>query len=66
MKVNKLEQKIPGVSALIYINQCHTYQQRFEKKLRLLIKKNIPDVSGLVAATVLDTKVREFERKSSW
>ena len=55
-KVSNLEKKIPDLTTLIYINQCNTGKQNFEKRIRDAYKKT-PDVSGLVTPTVLNTKI---------
>ena len=55
-KVNSLEKKIPGATTLIHKNQYNTDKRNFEKKIRDLQNKT-PDVSGLVTATVLITKI---------
>ena len=62
-KVNKLDKKVPDGTSLIYINQSNTDKQKVEKKIEMLIK--IPDVSGLVITTVIDTKIKEVDNKIS-
>ena len=60
--LDNLEKKIPDATTLIYINQYNTDKQNLEKKLEILIKI-ILHTSGLVAATVLNTKISEAENK---
>ena len=55
-KVNNLEKKIPDATTLININQYSIDKQNLEKKIEDADKK-IPDTSGLVATTVLNTKI---------
>ena len=55
-KVNNLEKKILDATALIFINQYNTDKQNLEKKVGDIDKK-IPDTSGLVTTTVLNTKI---------
>ena len=55
-KVNNLGKNIPDVTTLIHINQYNTHEQNLGKKLEMLIKK-IPDTSGLVTTTVLNSEV---------
>ena len=62
-KVNKLDKKVPDGTTLIYINQCNADKKKVEKKIEILIK--IPDVSGLVTTTVIDTKIKEVDNKIS-
>ena len=50
------QKKIPYATALIHINQYNTDKQNLEKKIGDVHKK-IPDISGLVATTVLNTKI---------
>ena len=57
-KVNNLEKKF--LMQLIHINQCNTEQTKFREKVRHVDKK-IPDPIGLVATTVLNTKISETE-----
>ena len=62
-KVNSLEKKIPDATTdaiLIYINQYNTDKQNLEKNTRY-VHKEIPDTSGLVTTTVLNTNIREVE-----
>ena len=59
-KVVNLEKKIPDATTIIYINQYSTDKQNLEKKIGDVGKK-IPDISGLVTATVLNTKISEVE-----
>ena len=47
---------------LIYISQYNTDKQNLEKKVEDIDKK-IPDKSGLVTTTVLNTKISEVENK---
>ena len=60
-KVNNLEKKIPDATTLIYINQYDTDKQNLEETLEMI--KKIPDTSGLVTSTVLNTKISEVENK---
>ena len=61
-KVNNLDKKIPDGTALIHINQYNTDKQNLDKKNREVDKK-IPRASGLMTATVLNTKIGEVENK---
>ena len=45
------------------INQYNTEKQNLKKKIGDTDKK-IPDLSGLVTTTVLNTKISEIENKS--
>ena len=48
---------------LHHVNQYNRDKQKFrEKNLKMLIKK-VPDTSGLVTTTVLNTKLSEVENK---
>ena len=49
-------------TTLIHINQYNTGKQNLEKKIGDVDKK-IPDTSGLVTTTVLNTKISEVENK---
>ena len=60
-KVYSLEKKIPHATKLIHINQYNTDKQNLDKKMEMLIK--IPDTSGLVTTTVLNTKISDVENK---
>ena len=55
MKANKLDQKSPGATTLININQYNTDKQNLEEEIGELIKKLL-DVSGLVTTTNLKQK----------
>ena len=55
-KVNKLENKVPNVTTLVHVNQYNTGKKNSEKKIEMLIKSSL-DTSGLVATTVLNTKI---------
>ena len=59
---NSLEKKNPDAAKLIHINQYNTDKQNLEKKIGDADQK-IPDTSGLVTTTVLNTKVNEVENK---
>ena len=59
-KVNNSETKIPDATTLIHINQYNKDKQNLEKKD---VDKKIPDTSGLVTTTVLNTKISEVENK---
>ena len=59
-KVNKLDKKI--ATTLIHVNQCNIDKQNLKKKIGDVNKK-IPDVSELVTVTVLNTKIKEVEKK---
>ena len=61
-KVNNLEKKFPKATTLIHMNQYNTDKQNLEKKIGDVNKK-IPDASGLVTTTVLNTKISEVENK---
>ena len=54
-KINNLEEKIFNATTLIHVNQYSTDKQNLEKKIGDNDKK-ILDASGLVTATVLNTK----------
>ena len=58
----KINKKTPDAIILIYINQCNTGKQNLEKKIGDADKK-IPDVSGLVTATVLKKKLKKLIAK---
>ena len=62
-KVNNLEKKISDGTTLIHINQYNPDKPNLEKKkLKMLIK--IPDTSGLVTTTVLNTKISKVGNKT--
>ena len=61
-KANSLEKKISDATKLFHINQYNTDKQNLQKKNRD-DDKQIPDTSGLVTTTVLNTKIREVENK---
>ena len=61
-KENNLEKKITDATTLIHINQHSTDKQNLEKEFPN-VDKEIPDFSGLVTATVLNTKISETENK---
>ena len=61
-KENNLEKKITDATTLIHINQHSTDKQNLEKEFPD-VDKEIPDFSGLVTATVLNTKISETENK---
>ena len=61
-KVNNLEKEIPDATALIRINHYNTDKHNLEKKFEDIDKK-IPYVSGLVATTVLNTKLEKLKIK---
>ena len=56
--VNTLEKKILGATSLIHINQYNTDKQNLEKVFGDVDKK-LSDTSGLVTATVSNTKTSE-------
>ena len=56
-KVNSLQKKISNVTTLIQINKYNTDNQNLEKIIRHVDKK-IPDESGFVTTTVLNTKIK--------
>ena len=58
-QVNSLVKKIPDSTTLIHINQ---YNADLEKTIENAERK-IQDTSGLVTATVLNTKISEVESK---
>ena len=66
-KVINLEKKIPGATNLIHVNQHNTDKTKFRQKNLNLDKKSlakkIPDTNGLVATTVLKTKISEVDNK---
>ena len=53
--MNNLDKKIHDPTTLIHINQYNTNKTKFREKNRDVDKK-IPDTSGLVTTTVLNTK----------
>ena len=59
-KENKLDKKI--TTTLTHVNQCNIDKQNLKKKIGDVNKK-IPDVSELVTVTVLNTKIKEVEKK---
>ena len=61
-KVNNLEKEIPDATTLIHINHYNTDKHNLEKKFEDIDKK-IPYVSGLVATTVLNTKLEKLKIK---
>ena len=61
-KVNNLEKEIPDATTLIRINHYNTDKHNLEKKFEDIDKK-IPFVSGLVATTVLNTKLEKLKIK---
>ena len=63
-KVNSLKHQIRDATTLIYVNQYNTDKQNLEKKMEILRKK-IPDVSGLVTTTVNKnyTKIGKVDNK---
>ena len=63
-KVNNLEKKIPDATTSIHINHYNTDKQDLVKKTEDVYRK-IPDTSGLVTTTVLNTKISEVENKIS-
>ena len=63
-KLNNLNKKIPDATTSIYINQYSTDKLNSEKKIEG-VEKKIPDTSGLVTTTVLNTKIIEVENKIS-
>ena len=62
-KVNKLDKKIPDATTLIHINHYNKDKQNLEKKLKMSIKKNFSDFSGLVTTTVPNTKISKVKKK---
>ena len=62
-KVNNLEKKIPDATTLIHTNQYNTDKQNLEKKIGDVDKKYQIRTSGLVTATVLNTKISKVENK---
>ena len=62
MKVNKWDKKIPDATTLIHINQYNPDKQNFGKNISRCWQK-IPYISGLVTATVLNTKNNEVKKK---
>ena len=60
--LNNLDKKIHDPTTLIHINQYNTNKTKFREKNRDVDKK-IPDTSGLVTTTVLNTKINEVENK---
>ena len=61
-KVNNLEKEIPDATTLIRINHYNTDKHNLEKKFEDIDEK-IPYVSGLVATTVLNTKLEKLKIK---
>ena len=61
-KAAKLDRKILDTTALICINQYNIDKQNLEKKIGHVDKK-LPDVSGLVTTTVVNTKTKEIDSK---
>ena len=62
-KVNNLEKKISDGTTLIHINQYNPDKPNLEKKKIEDVDK-IPDTSGLVTTTVLNTKISEVGNKT--
>ena len=62
LKVNNSENKVADGSTLIHLNQYNTDKQNLEKKT-VDVDKKIPDVSGLVTTTILNTKFSKAEGK---
>ena len=60
-KVNNLKGKIPYATILIHINQ---YNNNWRQKLEMFVKK-IPDVSGLLTSSAINTNNGEVENKIS-
>ena len=60
MKANNLENKIPYGIKLIQINQYNKYKQSLEIGD---VDDKIPDISGLVTTTVLNTNIGEVVNK---
>ena len=61
-EVNKLYKKIFNATTLIHINQYKTVIQNFENIFEDVDNKR-RDVSGLVTASVLNTKIKEIDNK---
>ena len=61
-EVYKLHKKIFNATTLIHINQYKTVKQNFENKFEDVDNKR-RDVSGLVTASVLNTKIKEIDNK---
>ena len=61
-EVNKLYKKIFNATTLIHINQYKTVIQNFENIFEDVDNKR-GDVSGLVTASVLNTKIKEIDNK---
>lgn len=62
MTANNLGNKIPHKSILVLINEYNTEKHNFREKFEDIDKK-IPEVSSLVATTVLNTKIGEVGDK---
>ena len=62
LKENNFQNKIPHASSLIFVNKCNTDKQSLGNKQRMLIKKQ--DVTGLVAASTLNTKIGVVENNT--
>ena len=62
-KVNNLENRIPDTTTLIYINRYNTKKQSLEKETRNVDKK-VLDVSALVTATLLYTKIGGIKNRT--
>ena len=56
--MNSLEKKSPDATNLIHINQYNTDKEKIRDA-----NKTIPDTSGLLTTTVLNTKTTEVENK---
>ena len=61
-KLNSLEKKISHAFTLTQTNQCNTNKQNLEKKIGDVDNK-VPDISGLVATTALNTKLKKLMKK---
>ena len=61
-KVKNLEKKIRDATTSIHINQYNADKQNLDKKIGVIDEK-IPPTSGLVATTVLNTKISQVEKK---
>ena len=61
-KINYSDKKILDATTLIHINQYNIDKQNLEKK-KGDVGKEIPDTSGSVTTTILNTKTNEVEKK---
>ena len=61
-KVHLLYKEIPDPPTLIHINQYNTVKQSLEEKNED-VDKRIPDISGSVTTTVLNTKIKGVKKK---